>query len=50
MFLSRTHTMNNQLNNQILENASSVSRNLSSEELYELSHKNSEGQLSKHPI
>jgi phosphoenolpyruvate carboxykinase (ATP) len=48
MFLSQTHTMNNQLNNQILENASTVSRNLSSEELYELSHKNGEGQLSKH--
>ena len=48
MFLSQTHIMNNQLNNQIIENASKVSRNLSSEELYEISHKNGEGQLSKH--
>ena len=48
MFLSHTHIMNNHLNNQIIENASKVSRNLSSEELYEISHKNGEGQLSKH--
>ena len=48
MFLSHTHIMNNRLNNQIIENASKVSRNLSSEELYEISHKNGEGQLSKH--
>ena len=40
--------MNNHLNNQIIENASKVSRNLSSEELYEISHKNGEGKLSKH--
>ena len=43
MFLSQTHIMNNQLINQIIENASKVSRNLSSEELYEISHKNGEG-------
>ena len=36
MFLSHTHIMNNHLNNQIIENASKVSRNLSSEELYEI--------------
>ena len=48
MFLSQTHIMNNQLNNQIIENASKVSRNLSSEELYEISHKNGEGKLSRH--
>ena len=40
MFLSHTHIMNKHLNNQIIENASKVSRNLSSEELYEISHKN----------
>ena len=48
MFLSHTHIMNNHLNNKIIENASKVSRNLSSEELYEISHKNGEGKLSKH--
>ena len=48
MFLSHTHIMNNHLNNQIIENASKVSRNLSSEELYEISHTNGEGKLSKH--
>ena len=48
MFLSQTRIMNNQLNSQIIENASKVSRNLSSDQLYEISHKSGEGQLSKH--
>ena len=48
MFLSQAYKMNNQLNKQIIDNASSVSRNLSAEELYEISLKNSEGKLSKH--
>ncbi len=48
MFSSHTRTMNNHINNQIIENASKVNRNLSSEELYEISHKNGEGRLSKH--
>ena len=40
MFLSQAYKMNNQLNKQIIDNASNVSRNLSAEELYEISYKN----------
>lgn len=40
--------MENPLNSTILNNASEVKRNLSSEELYELAHTSNEGVLSKH--
>ena len=40
--------MENPLNSSILNNASEVKRNLSSDELYKLAHTNNEGILSKH--
>ena len=40
--------MENAINSKILEKAASVQRNLSSEELYEIAYKASEGKLSKH--